>query len=167
MTNLRQEPPPQPTDMLRIAERLLHDNGWSLLTPAALAQRTTVLLMGRRQQGMEGAPQRAGPSDDILAIATLSCYAEYLYEAFGGALGEELQRKAYSELLRYVYTKAGRIEPELTRDEREELASEVVTELYYRAGAPTDAGVLAVRGAFIAVALQQTRSAVRRWRRVA
>jgi RNA polymerase sigma factor (sigma-70 family) len=83
-----------------------------------------------------------------------------------GACGEDQQRRAYDELLSYVYGKAGRLAPELSRDEREELACEVVAELYYRAA---DAGATTVRvpGAFIAVALQQTRNAVRRWRRAA
>jgi RNA polymerase sigma factor (sigma-70 family) len=169
MSDMRQGPPPDPTDTLTIAERLLRDNGWSLLTPNALAQRTSALLMAMRQQSPQDARHGARPSDDMVTVATLRCYAQCLYEAFVGAQGEDQQRKAYAELLRYVYTKAGRLEPELTRDEREELACEVVAELYYRAGPAAEAGAPTVRvpGAFIAVALQQTRNAVRRWRRVA
>jgi RNA polymerase sigma factor (sigma-70 family) len=167
MTDASQGPAPDPTATRPIAERLLQDNGWSLLTPAALAQRTSALLMAMGQQDTTGAPKGARPSDDMITVATLRCYAQCMHDAFVGACGEDQQRKAYNELLRYIYAKAGRLAPELTRDEREELACEVVAELYYRAGAAADAGVPEVRvpGAFIAVALQQTRNAVRRWRR--
>lgn len=164
MTDVSQGPGPDPADTLPIAERLLRDNRWSLLPPAALAQRTAALLSAMGQQG--AAPDGARPSEDMITVATLRCYAQCLYEAFVGAWGEDQQRKAYDELLRYVYGKAGRLAPELSRDEREELACEVVAELYYRAA---DAGAATVRvpGAFIAIALQQTRNAVRRWRRAA
>ncbi len=166
MTDVRQGPQRDPNAILAIAERLLRDNGWSLLTPAALAQRTAALLL---MMGQQGAPAGAAPSDDMITIASLRCYAQYMYEAFVGAHGDDQQRTAYTELLRYAYSKAGRLEPGLSRDEREEIACEVVAELYYRAAPAGEAGVPGVRvpGAFIAVALQQTRNAVRRWRRAA
>jgi DNA-directed RNA polymerase specialized sigma24 family protein len=166
MTDERDESSPDPQSARAIAERLLRDQGWSLISAAALAEKTMELLNGMPQRRTTVAGARL--ADDILSVAVLRSYAEVLFEAFECRQGEDQQRRAYDELLRYVFAKTGRLEPGLTRDEREEIACEVVAELYYRVRPDADGRAPRVRvpGAFLAVALQQTRNAVRRWRRV-
>lgn len=149
MTDLGQGSHVDEPGIYAVVERMLRRNGWRLLEAADLAARVSA----RRGAG-------GGGELSETEGAAIYCYAEALYLAFAGHEGEERQREAYHEMLRYLYRAAYRLAPELSADEREEIVYTVVAELYYR----TAPGGVRVAGAFIAIALQQARNALRRWR---
>lgn len=159
-----------------VGAQMLRQNDWQLLGVADLARRINVLL--HDQHWYERAPANAGhgpPTErkrtgDPIAAAALRSYSEVLYAAFAGHEGEDRQRRAYKELFRYISRVLYRSASSLSRDEREELAYEIVAELYYRL--PLGRQVLPHRivrvpGALIAIALQETRNALHRWQHAA
>lgn len=159
-----------------VSAQMLRQNDWQLLGVADLARRINALL--HDQHWYERAPANAGhgpPTErkrtgDPIAAAALRSYSEVLYAAFAGQEGEDRQRRAYKELFRYISRVLYRSTSLLSRDEREELAYEIVAELYYRL--PPGRQVLPHRivrvpGALIAIALQETRNALHRWQHAA
>jgi len=136
-------------------EVMLAQRGWRLLSADDLARRVAALL----REGFAGS---AG-------AAALHVYAETLYHACSNTEGHERQQLAYTELLRYLYDVSFRFAHELPRDEREEVVCQTLAELAERLIAqPGTHGPTEVRipGAFLAVAAQQLRNVVRRWRNI-
>jgi DNA-directed RNA polymerase specialized sigma24 family protein len=159
-----------------LCAKLLRQNNWQLLEAADLARRISALLHDQHWNARGPAPAGHDPAtrrkhiDDPITAAALRSYAEVLYAAFAGHAGEDRQRRAYAELLRYISRVLYRSAPSLSRDERDELTYEIVAELYYRL--PPGLQVLPHRivrvpGAFIAIALQETRNALHRWQHAA
>jgi DNA-directed RNA polymerase specialized sigma24 family protein len=149
-----------------VVAQMLQRNDWRLLNAVDLTRRIMALLRNR-QPAQTAAQPRSG---DPVAGVALRCYSEALYSAFAGFEGEERQRRAYVELLRYISGVLNRKAAALSRDEREELAYETITELYYRTvaeqrGLPEKA--IRVPGALLAIALQQSRNALHRWQHAA
>jgi DNA-directed RNA polymerase specialized sigma24 family protein len=136
-------------------EAILVQRGWKLLSADELARRAAALL-------------RAGFAGSAGAAA-LHIYAEMLYHACCGTEGRERRQLAYVELLRYLYDASFRFAHELSRDEREEVVHQALAELAERLAvqpgthAPTE---VRSPGAFLAVAAQQLRNVVRRWRSI-
>jgi DNA-directed RNA polymerase specialized sigma24 family protein len=149
---------PEDLDELEIrstVEAMLVQRGWKLLSVADLARSAAVLLRADFA-GLAGA-------------AALHVYAETLYHACYGTEGRERQQLAYVELLRYLYDASFRFAHELSRDEREEVVHQALAELAERLTAqPGTHAPAEVRspGAFLAVAAQQLRNVVRRWRSI-
>jgi RNA polymerase sigma factor (sigma-70 family) len=163
MTDLGQELRVDESGVCAIVEQLLCRNDWGLLDAPALTALALARLYALAGPGDAAGPRGTGRAARPIEGAAIYCYAEALYAAFAGHEGEERQRAAYYEMLRYVYRVTYRLAPELGADEREEIVYTVVAELYHR----TASGGVRVAGAFIAIALQQTRNTVRRWRGVA
>ncbi len=158
-------------------------NGWRLLDINELARQVQALLIAKQGPQPEAPgrdtalPQperpwrtrRAGVQGDSIEGAALHVYSETLYAAYADRTDEERQRQAYDELFRYLFRASYRWAPEFARDEREELAYHVMAELYFRLVASQDAMVspgVRVTSAFLAIALQQMRNAIRQWRTV-
>lgn len=141
------------TELRAAAARILAQRGWSLLSIDELVSGGATLLE-------ESA--FTNPS-----AAVLHLYAHVLYRACMGLEGHERQQTAYLELFRYVYDLARHLAGDLSREEREELANHVIAEVFYRLSEAGGARLRPVRepGAFLAVAIQQLRNTVRRWRR--
>jgi DNA-directed RNA polymerase specialized sigma24 family protein len=134
---------------------ILVQRGWRLLSVDDVSLRAAALL----RNGF------AGSAGD----AALHVYAEVLYHACSGTEGRERQQIAYGELLRYLYDASFRFAPELSRDEREEVVHQALAELAERLAAQPGAqrlGEVRSPGAFLAVAAQQLRNVVRRWRSI-
>jgi DNA-directed RNA polymerase specialized sigma24 family protein len=90
-----------------------------------------------------------------------------LYRACAGAEGEERQGLGFAELFRYLIDIIVAVGRDLSEEERAEVANEAVAALFFRLARDSDApAALRVRnpGAFLAVAIQQARNGVRRWR---
>jgi DNA-directed RNA polymerase specialized sigma24 family protein len=136
-------------------EAMLAQRGWKLLSADDLTHRAVALLRADFT-GSAGA-------------AALHVYAETLYHACCGTEGRERRQLAYVELLRYLYDASFRFAHELSRDEREEVVHQALAELAERlAVQPGTHAPAEVRspGAFLAVAAQQLRNVVRRWRSI-
>jgi DNA-directed RNA polymerase specialized sigma24 family protein len=161
MTDLGQESLHDGGATYAIVARMLRLNDWHLISAQALAAQVIARLRGDSGHAPPALPAGASRAASPVDGAVIACYAETLYRAFAGQEGEERQRAAYTELLRYIYRVTHRYAPELAPDEREEIAHTVVAELYYRM---VPAQGVRIPGAFIAIALQQTRNALRRWR---
>ncbi len=152
MTQDEQENPEQ---AVRVAARaFLSQSRWRLLSEAELAFRASALL---------GDDRSSNPGWAVLHV-----YAEALYGACASLEGPARQEAAYAELFGYLYAASFRFAPELSPDEREEVANQTVAEIFYRLaerhGLQPPAGVRDP-GAFLAVATQQLRNVVRKWRR--
>jgi DNA-directed RNA polymerase specialized sigma24 family protein len=143
----------QPVHELRAAAAtLLAARGWGLLTADELAGRVT--------------PRGVGEATDP-NTAVLHAYSELLYHACAGAEGEERQGLGFAELFRYLFDVIVAVGRDLSEEERAEVANETVAALFYRLTPGSDApAALRVRnpGAFLAIAIQQARNGVRRWR---
>lgn len=165
MADLSQESLPDGSIIYESVARMLQINDWHLSDAHTLAMQVGARLHSLANQAapVEKAVGAALVGGSINGAA-LYCYAELLYRAFVGQEGDERQCAAYTELLRYIYRVTHRYGPELTPDEREEVTYIVVAELYYRA---VPGHSVRVPGAFIAIALQQTRNTLRSWRSVA
>lgn len=136
------------------ATNILARRGWSLLSVDDLATRVTELLA-------DGTFTDAG-------LAVFHTYAQVLYHACSGAEGAERQQVAYQELARYLHDLMWRVAADLAPDEREESVNQALAEVFYRLtgqGATRKLSAVREPGAFLAVAVQQLRNVVRRWRR--
>lgn len=155
-------------DLLRATvARMLQQNDWRLIDGDELVQRLIAHQSIRPLVSAQGIPVEHLPSTGSIETAALYCYAEVLYAAFAGQAGEAEQPRAYTELFRYVSRVLRRKMPTLGADEQEELAYDVISELYYRVAPNRSADAppaVRIPGAFFAVALQQTENALRRWR---
>ena len=143
----------QPVHELRAAAAtLLAARGWRLLTADELAGRVTALLGG----------EVADPS-----TAVLHAYSETLYRACVGDEGEERRGLGYADLFRYLFDITLANGRDLSEEERAEVTNEAVAALFFRLAPGSDApSAPRVRnpGAFLAIAIQQARNGVRRWR---
>jgi len=151
--NDQHELEPDQTVYATVAE-LMARRGWALLPVEELGARVREVLAA----GTCPAP----------GAAVLFCYARVLYTACVGGEGRERQELAFRELFRYVYDNSRRFAADLSADERHELANQTIAEIYYRlTGSSGLAHTWSVRepGAFFAVATQQLRNVLRRWRR--
>lgn len=169
--------------------RMLTHNDWRLLDAAELTQRVLALLNNKPESlaeapsAVDTAPGTARPwrrrasqtignrlRYDPIEGAAVHEYAKALYTAYTNKIDEEQQRRAYYELFRYVFRAASRWAADLRRDEREEIAYQVLAELYFRLVASQEEGKpggVRVAGAFLAIALQQMKNTVRQWRMTA
>lgn len=148
MADLRHERLPEGNTVDEVVAQMLRHNDWHLVSAGILSAQANARL-------------QADTTVAQIAPLVISCYAELLYRAFCGQDGEERQRAAYNELLRYIYRLSRRYGPELMEDEREEIAGIVIAELYDHT--VSGQGVRKP-GAFIAIVLQQTRNVLRSWR---
>lgn len=144
---------PEEADVRAAAVRLLGQRKWQLLGADELAEGARALL--------------ATGAFDRLDGAVMHVYANALYRACAGDEGGDRQQLGYTELFRYLYDAARHHAHDLSDDEHAELANQTVAELFYRLGVyrgPEPARAVRNPGAFLAVALQQLRNCVRRWR---
>jgi DNA-directed RNA polymerase specialized sigma24 family protein len=167
------EPERDPGDAtVRIAvTNMLVGNDWRLLTADELTQQVLdrlnhthppVAFRIENATGQETARPWRRYSDPIEAVA-LRIYAEALCSAYVNRSDEERQARAYYELFDYTFRAARNRAKELTREEQEEITYHVVVDLYIRLVDSSARGIR-VPGAFLAVALQQVKNAVRSWR---
>jgi hypothetical protein len=167
--------------ILATVAHMLTKNDWRLIAAEDLARRVALALASPPKP--DGAAQPAGPDRpwrqhyrggagrariaDPVADAAIRIYSETLYGAFADRDDADRQQRAYYELHRYARRAAARFGADLSRDEHEDVASHVLTELYcrYLAGqSPPEPDAAGVAGVFMAITLQQVRNAVRMWR---
>lgn len=135
------------------ATSFLAQRGWSLLTASEMVVSSTPLL----EDGTFADPDTA-----VTHVYTLA-----LYHACAGTDGPAKRETGYDELFRYVYDLARHMARDLSSEDQEDLAREVVADIFYRLSAPDDRHTPVRKpGAFLAIAIQHTRNALRRWRRM-
>jgi len=179
MTNVELRPHLDEQMIGATVARMLAANDWRLIDADELARLVALALASPpptpagdgpadEEQPAPSRPWRRQRSADPVEAAALRLYSEQLYRAFANQQGEERQQRAYFELLRYARRVAARCGPELSVDDREEVAAEALGELFrrYVAGAVAPSRpVQETAGSFMAVTLQLVRNIVRVMRR--
>lgn len=172
MIDVEPGPPLDQHTIYTTVANMLSKNDWQLISAEELARRVALALVPEAQAPAADTPARpwrragraAGGHASPMEAAALRLYSEQLYLAFSDSRDEERQRRAYFELHRYARRAAARYGPELSSDEREEIAVQALSELYCRHVAGLASAGPEVAGAFIAIVLQHVRNAVRLWR---
>jgi RNA polymerase sigma factor (sigma-70 family) len=99
-----------------VVARIIKEQGWQLLDPSELVQRTIAQL-------------RAGAADRPESAA-IGAYCMALHAACSGAEGSSRQNLAYGELARYLYSLTFARFPDLSSDVREDVAQSALERVF-------------------------------------